>query len=467
MLIETLMHPERYFADPTLAYSLRMAAPIDLAIVNGYVLPMGGGAEIPGGTVTITGSTITSVGPAGEVDVSGARKVIDARNCAVMPGFANSHTHIASNMLLRGLLEDVHLFEWLQTMWQLKKNFDAETLYWANLCGLVEMVKSGITSFNEHFDAYRVTPQIEALKVVPLRATLGYGFADRGLYSDVTDYSWRTLNNFGDLVKAHHDTRDGLLQIALSPHAPYSCGEEMYRLTREVADTYKVSIHTHVAEGMQEMRYMQENYGTTPVQWLASIGFLGPDVTAAHCSQLNHTDVQLFAEHGVKIAHCPVCNAKLGSGTMPMRMVREAGITVGLATDGPASQNTQDLFEEMKFCGLIHKDKTGDVEFMKTRELLELATCEGAKAMHRPDTGRLTTGMKADVIVVDLDREHALPVYDVAAALVYSTRADDVKHTIVNGRVLMEDRLVAGVDEVEVRSRFRELSHALRKRSLG
>lgn len=444
-----------------------MPRPVDIAIINGYVLPMGGGPEIPNGVVTISNDVISAVGPADQVDVRGAQKVIDASRCAVMPGFANSHTHIASNMLLRGLLEDVHLFEWLQTMWQLKKNFDFETLYWANMCGLVEMVKSGITSFNEHFDAYRVTPQIEALKEVPLRATLGYGFADRGLYASITDYSWKTLNNFGELVSAHHNTRNGLLHIALSPHAPYSCGVEMYRLTREVADAYKVSIHTHVAEGMQEMRYMQETYGTTPVRWLAEMGFLGPDVTAAHCSQLDQTDVNLFAEHGVKIAHCPVCNAKLGSGTMPMRMVREAGVTVGLATDGPASQNTQDLFEEMKFCGLIHKDKTGDVEFMKTRELLELATCEGAKAMHRPETGRLAAGMAADVIVVDLDREHALPVYDVAAALVYSTRADDVRHTIVNGKVLMEDRVVAGVDEQEVRARFRELAHDLKTRSLG
>jgi len=444
-----------------------MPRPVHIAIVNGHVLPMGGRPEIPNGVVTISDDVITAVGPAYEVDYRNAQKIIDANNCAVMPGFANSHTHVASNMLLRGLLEDVQLFEWLQTMWQLKKNFDFETMYWANMCGLVEMVKSGITSFNEHFDAYRVTPQLEALKAIPLRATLGYGFADRGLYAPITDYSWKTLNNFGELVSAHHRTRNNLLHIALSPHAPYSCGEEMFRLVREVANTYRVSIHTHVSEGPQELKYVQENYGMRPVQWLESIGFLGPDITAAHCSLLDQNDVNILAAHGVKIAHCPVCNAKLGSGTMPMRMVREAGITVGLATDGPASQNTQDLFEEMKFCGLIHKDKTGDVEFMKTRELLELTTSEGAKAMHRPETGRLEVGKAADVIVVDLDREHALPVYDVAAALVYSTRADDVRHTIVNGRILMEDRVMVDVDELEVRARFRELAHDLRRRSLG
>ena len=183
---------------------------IDIAIINGAVLPMAGHPVVNNGVVAITGNAISAVGTAQNIDVSNAKKVIDARNCAVMPGFCNSHTHIASNLLLRGLLEDVLLFEWLQTMWKLKQNFDEETLYWASLCGLVEMARSGITSFNEHFDAYAVEPQIEALKEIPLRATLGYGFADRGLYASITDYSWKTINNFGNLAAQHHKTRDDL-----------------------------------------------------------------------------------------------------------------------------------------------------------------------------------------------------------------------------------------------------------------
>jgi len=440
---------------------------IDIAIVNGTVFSMGGAAPIEGGVVTISGSSIKAVGQGQEVDTAGAAKVIDARNCVVMPGFCNSHTHIASNMLLRGLLEDVRLFEWLDTMWQLKRNFDPDTLYWASLNGLVEMLKSGMTSFNEHFDAYAVEPQIEALKAVPLRATLGYGFADRGVYASITDWSWKTLHGFGDLVAQHHKTRDGLLQIGLSPHAPYSCGAEMYRLVREVADAHQVPIHTHLAEGPQEMAYMAETYGTSPVRWLDSLGFLKPDVTAAHCTQLDDEDARIMGAAGVKIAHCPVCNAKLSSGTMPLQCVREHGVTVGLATDGPASHNSLDMFQEMKFAGAIHKDKTGDAEFLKTAELLEMATAQGALAMNRPETGRLAPGMAADVIVVDLDRTHVMPVYDPAAALVYSSRADDVLHSIVNGRLLMENRVVAGVDEAEIRARFREKAQALKKRSFG
>ncbi|TYC59005.1 amidohydrolase [Rhodobacterales bacterium] len=428
---------------------------------------MGGGAMIEQGTITLSGDTILAVGPAAAVDVAGAKKVIDARGRIVMPGFVNCHTHIASNMLLRGLLEDVQLFEWLQTMWKLKCNFDPETLYWASLAGLIEMLKSGITCFNEHFDAYAVSPQIRALSDVPLRATLGYGFADRGVYASIGDWSWTALDTFSDKVAAHHQSGNDRIHLGLSPHAPYSCGEDMFRNVREVADALGLVIHTHLAEGPQELKYVAETYGTTPVQWLHRLGFLKGDVTAAHCTQLNDDDIRILAETDVKIAHCPCCNAKLNSGTLRLRCVCEAGITVGLATDGPASHNSLDQFQEMKFAGMIHKDKTGDVEFLKTAELLELATSGAAKAMNRSETGVLEPGKKADVIIVDLDTIHCAPVYDVSAALVYSARADDVKTVIVDGRVLMEEReLLLGIDEAEVRSRFREAAYRLRDRSL-
>ncbi|KQV12308.1 amidohydrolase [Rhizobium sp. Root1203] len=439
----------------------------DIAIINATILPMGGAEKIENGSLTISGDSITAVGPAASVSTAGAKKLIDANDRVVMPGFVNCHTHIASNMLLRGLLEDVQLFEWLQTMWQLKRNFDEETLYWASLMGLVEMAKSGITTFNEHFDAYRVEPQIAALCKMPLRATLGYGLADRGLYAPITDWSWKALHRFGDKVSLHHRTRNDRVHVALSPHAPYSCGPEMFKLVRQVADAHKVVIHTHLSEGMQEIIYVKETYGTTPVQWVQSLGFLGPDVTAAHATQLNDDDIRILAETGTRIAHCPCCNAKLNSGTLRLRSVREAGIPVGLATDGPASHNALDMFQEMKFAGMIHKDKTGDVEFMKTSELLELATTGAAAAMNRPETGRLAVGRKADVIIVDLDKPHCMPVYDVAAALVYSARADDVVTTICDGQILMEDRVLPGIDETEIRHRFRERALALRCRSLN
>ena len=442
------------------------ATPADIAIVNATVLPMAGAPAVEGGVVTIAGDTISAVGRAADIGEFQAARTIDAAGRVVMPGFVNAHTHIASNMLLRGLLEDVQLFEWLQTMWKMKRNFDPETLYWASLAGLVEMLKAGITTFNEHFDAYAVTPQIEALKKVPLRATLGYGFADRGVYASITDWSWKALDTFGDRVAAHHRSGNDRVHLGLSPHAPYSCGAELFARVREVADAFGVVIHTHLAEAPQEQAYVAEQYGTTPVKWLHGLGFLKDDVTAAHCTQLDDDDIRILAETGTRIAHCPCCNAKLNSGTLRLRCVCEAGISVGLGTDGPASHNSLDMFQEMKFAGMIHKDKAGDVEFLKTGELLELATSRAAEAMNRPETGKLAPGMKADIIVVDLDTIHAAPVYDVTAALVYSAKSEDVRTVIVDGRVLMEERTLPGVDETEIRARFREAALALRDRSL-
>lgn len=439
----------------------------EIAIINGTVLPMGQADPIENGLVKIAQGQIRFVGTMGDADINAASKVIDASNCVVMPGFCDSHTHIGSNLLLRGLLEDVMLFEWLSTMWQLKRNFDPETLYWASLNGLVEMVRSGVTTFNEHFDAYAVGPQIEALKKIPVRATLGYGFADRGIYQPITEWSWNRLHSFGDVVNEFHNTRDGLLQVGLSPHATYSCGAEMFRLVREVADAHKVPIHVHLAEGPQEEKHVAEKYGTSPVRWLDSLEFLKPDVTAAHCTSLDETDIKILAATETKIAHCPCCNAKLGTGVMPLKCVHEHGVTVGLATDGPASHNTLDMFQEMKFAGLIHKERNSDVEFLKTHEILEMATATGALAMNRVETGQLKAGMAADVIVVDMDKSHCVPVYDPAATLVYSSRADDVLHSIVAGRVLMENRVVCGIDEAEIRANFRQKAHALRDRTLG
>lgn len=445
-----------------------MAEQVDLAVIGGTVVPCDGSDPRPASVHVRDGLVVDIVDRDngaldGTVD---AARVIDASGSAVLPGFVDCHTHIASNMLLRGLLEDTELFAWLETMWRLKQNFDHETLYWASMCGLVEMARSGITCFNEHFDAYAVTPQVRALEEIQLRATLGYGFADGGVYAAVADWSWAALADF-DAASAGAAGIDGdRVRLALSPHAPYSCSERMWREVRALADDRRLPVHTHVAEGSRESAFMQETYGRTTVQWLHDIGFLAPDVTAAHCSQLTASDIALLAEHDVKVAHCPVCNAKLVSGTMDLQGLRAAGVTVGLATDGPASHNTLDTFQEMKFAAVTHKQATGDPTFLTTREVLGLATAGSARAMHRPELGTVAIGAPADLAVVDLSGSHVAPLYDLEAALVYSSRADDVTHTIVGGRVVLDDREVVGVDEEQIVARFSEHARRLRDRSL-
>ncbi|MGI9621248.1 MAG: amidohydrolase family protein [Acidimicrobiales bacterium] len=437
--------------------------PLDLAILGGTVVPCEGSEPHLADLAIRDGRVVDMMEPGQAVR---ADRTIDASGSAVLPGFVDSHTHIASNMLLRGLLEDTELFAWLDTMWRLKQNFDHEALYWASMCGLIEMAKSGITCFNEHFDAYAVTPEVRALEQVPLKATLGYGFADGGVYADVAEWSWAALADF-DAASVGASGIDGdRVRLALSPHAPYSCSEAMWREVRALANDRGLPVHTHIAEGLRESEFMQKTYGKTTVQWLHDIGFLASDITAAHCSQLTASDIALFAEHDVKVAHCPICNAKLVSGTMDLRGLWAADVTVGLATDGPASHNTLDMFQEMKFAAIVHKQITGDPTFLTTREVLELATVGSAEAMHRPELGTISVGAPADLAIVDMGGAHVAPLYDIEAALVYGSRADDVTHTIVDGNVVVDNREVVGIDEEEVVARFSELALALRDRSV-
>lgn len=443
-----------------------MNTPYDLVITSTTVVT-GDGDPLPDTTIAIRDGLVVALLP-GSASVESVRR-IDGSRSAAMAGFVDPHTHVASNLLLRGLNEDTELFEWLATMWTLKQGFDHETLYWASMCGLVEMARSGITCFNEHFDAYAVTPQVRALSEVPLRATLGYGFADRGVYADVADWSWWALENWDEATAAARAVPGGVdddrVRLALSPHAPYSAGEELWRAVRTLADDRGLTIHTHLAEGLNEVAYVRERYGRTTVEWLDDLGFLGPDVTAAHCTRLTAGDIATLARHDVKVAHCPVCNAKIVSGTMDLRALWAVGITVGLATDGPASHNTMDMFQEMKFAAITHKQFTGDPTFLTTREVIAMATRGSALAMHRPELGTVSVGAPADLVLVDLDRPHLQPVYDVEAAIVYSARADDVTTTIVGGNVVYADGEVSGVDTERVVARFREAAHALRART--
>lgn len=438
---------------------------VDLAITGGEVLTMGAQGTVAEGTVLVRGQRILAVGATDELPSWRAAQRLDASDRVVLPGFSNCHTHVGSNVLLRGLNEDAKLFEWLAAMWRLKQNFDHETLRLASLAGLAEMALAGITSFNEHFDAYAVSPEISALHDIPLRATLGYGFADTGLYADITDWSYAALDRFGDIVAEHHGTQANRLRVALSPHATYSCTERLWRRCAEVADEHDLSIHTHLSEGQQEHSHVRDRYGHTPTAWLAELGLLSPRLTAAHCTTLTVDDIGLMAGHGVKVAHCPISNAKLCSGTMPLRELLAAGVTVGLATDGPASHNTLDMFQEMKFGAITHKNRHLDPEFLTVSEVLALATREGAKAMHLPEAGTLEAGQLADIIVVDLNNAHCAPRYRSEAALVYSSRADDVVHSVVDGHVVVEDRQLQGIDLPAMLTELRERAAQLRRRS--
>jgi 5-methylthioadenosine/S-adenosylhomocysteine deaminase len=422
---------------------------------------------IPEGTVLLDGSRISAVGDASAGAGEHAHQIVDARGMAVLPGLVNSHTHIGSNILARGLLDDVMLFQWLDTLWKLKVNFTHDDLFAASKVGIAEMLLSGTTTYNEFFDGYDPLPGIEAMGQFGMRAAAGWCVADGGVYADTAEQSWRDIKRMGELKAAHDGQADGRIHLVIAPHAPYTVSKDLYRETRKAAGEHGLRIHAHLAESPEETRWVREQYNQTSAELFEETGMLGPDVIAAHCTQLTPSDVQLLAKHGTSITHCPICNTRMCAGVLPLFEAQKAGITVGLGTDGPASNNSLDLLGEAKFAASLHKHVSGDATALPASEVLEMATIRSARAMGLDaEIGSLEVGKKADVILVDLRKANCSPLHRVFNNLVYSASGANVHTVIVDGKILVEDRKLLPFDEQAAVADLNARAAALAQKSL-
>jgi 5-methylthioadenosine/S-adenosylhomocysteine deaminase len=250
---------------------------------------------------------------------------------------------------------------------------------------------------------------------------------------------------------------DPVIIPAIGPHAAYTVSPETLLRAKALADRYSVPLNIHAAESPSEMKMVQEKYGTSTVTHFDRIGFLGPNVLLAHAIWLNDDEVALLAQKGVGAAHCPSSNTKLASGVMPVPKLRKAGVRLGLGTDGPASNNDLDLFEEIDLALKLHKITTGDPKVLVARDGVEMATIGGARALHlEKEIGSLEAGKRADLIVVATDSPSAQPLYEVYSHLAYALKGTDVVTTVVNGRVLMEDRRMLTLDTAEIAAKARD-----------
>ena len=254
-----------------------------------------------------------------------------------------------------------------------------------------------------------------------------------------------------NLVKNWHGKAEGRILTMFGPHAPYTCSPECLMKVKELAKKYDVGIHTHLSETRDDVKRTTKKYGKRPVKHLDSIGFLGPEVLAAHCVWLTEKEIKLLRERGVKPVHNPVSNMKLGSGVAPVPEMLAAGIPVALGTDGAASNNSLDMFKEMKFAALLNKVHRLDPVAVPAMSALEMATVNGAIALGRGnELGSIEVGKKADLVLVDLEKPHLTPLHNVISHLVYSAVGSDVETTIVDGRILMLERRVLILDEDKV-----------------
>ena len=432
---------------------------IDMIISGGIVLTMNEGEEpITDGAVAIAGEEIVAVGRRTDLeDRFMASKRIEAARALVMPGLINGHTH-APMIFFRGLADDLELMDWLNNyIFPAEARFvNKDFSYLGTLLACAEMIKSGTTTF---CDMYIFEDEVaRAAAEAGMRCLVGEGLFDFPSPNAKTPAEGLAYTESLIAKWSGHP----LVSVAVMPHSLYSCSEELISDARALASCYGVPLATHYLETKTECERLVQLYGRSPTHYLQKIGALNERFLAFHAVWMNEEDIAIFASHGCRVVHNPESNMKLASGVAPAPEMHAAGIITGLGTDGCASNNNLDLFQEMDTAAKLHKVHRLDPTVMDAQTVLRMATCDGARALGLDDrVGRLAPGMKADIIVINLDKPHLTPLYNVPSQLVYAANGSDVETVLVNGKILMRDRKLCTIDVEQAMSRVRAISAAI------
>jgi 5-methylthioadenosine/S-adenosylhomocysteine deaminase len=376
-----------------------------------------------------------------------ADRTLDGTGQVVLPGLVNLHTHLAMG-LLRGFADDMPLESWLKDrVWPAEAKIGEGHMKAGVELGLLEMIRSGTTSF---LDMYWMEESVvaPAAMAAGVRAWAGEGMVDIG--QTEAGQPNRKLADVERWLRKPRDAQD-LVTPCPAPHGAYTCNPETYQEAARLAQEHQVPLHTHCSETRSEVHDTQQRTGQRPVARIAQSSALGPRTVLAHCGWVTKGEVAQIAATGASVAHCPTSNLKLATGGVaPVPELHEAGAKVGIGTDGAASNNVLDLFQSMKFAALVQKNHRWDATALPAQRVLDMATRDGADALHRPDLGRLVPGATADLVLVDFRRPHLVPVHDAVSHLVYAASGQDVSATVVAGRVLMADGRVETMDQARV-----------------
>jgi 5-methylthioadenosine/S-adenosylhomocysteine deaminase len=407
---------------------------------------------VEGADLRIEENRIVEIGRSGQLKRIGDEEVIDASKKAVLPGLINTHTHAAMS-LLRGLGEDLPLIEWLKNyIWPVEwKMVDRDFCYVGSMLSCLEMIKNGITTFADMY--FHEDECARAAFESGMRVCVSTGIFDVGLEGKATPEakSIQEAVEINERVYREWNGRGGRINVGFGPHSVYTCDLETLQKVKELTEKYKTHIQIHLAESKEEIKQVKEKYGRHPVEVLESIGFLGSNVVASHCVWLEREHMEILKRNNVKVAHAPVSNMKLASGVAPVVEMLNRGITVGLATDGAASNNDLDIFEEMKTAALLHKLNRQDPTALPATKILEMATIDGAKVLGMErEVGSIEVGKRADLIFIDLEKLHLAPLYNIFSHLVYAAESSDVCGVIIDGKRIFWDGKVLTVDEGKV-----------------
>ncbi len=435
----------------------------DLLIYDICLLPLPDSLQcIPQGWLAIKEDRILSVG-AGDLPAFSAKRRIDGRGCLAMPGLVNCHTH-APMSLFRGLADDLPLKTWLEEhiFPAEKKWVDEEFVYWGTLLACAEMIRSGTTTFA---DGYFFEEKVaQAVTQSGMRALLAQGILDFPAPDSPSPSS--SLKKIEEFINNYSGS--SLIHPTLFAHSTTTCSPELLKKCREISERFGVPLVIHLSETRSEVEEITERYGRRPVDYLENIGLLSPNLIACHCVWLTGPEMDLLARRGVRVVHNPESNMKLASGVAPVPDLLARNIVVGLGTDGCASNNNLDLFQEMDTAAKLHKVHRLDPTVMPATVVLRMATLGGAGVLGMEnEIGSLEPGKKADVIILDLNRPHLQPVYNLPSQLVYSATGADVRDVIIDGKVVMEDRKLLTLDEDEILRKAKEYQRRIADRGLG
>lgn len=419
-----------------------------IIIKNGYVVSMV--SSIKKADILIEDDRIKRIG---FVDCD-ADKVIDATNKIVMPGLINAHTHVGMS-LFRGNADEDELMNWLsKTIWPVEDKMTASDVYSASLLSGIEMIKSGTTTFNDNYFFEEETAKVAerlGLRAILSRCVIGEGEA-----------AMQRIAEAEKLYNEWHNKADGRIKVCVGLHAPYTCPPDTIRRGIELADRLGTPIHIHYLETKDEVKQMRDTYNMTSTEYLKKAGMFNYHVMLAHGVHIDNDSLEVLKGISGGIVHNPISNQKLGSGIADVKKLRDNGISVALGTDGQGSTNTLDMFEEIKSAAYLQKVIYNSATALSGEDVIKMATIEGARVLGiDSEVGSLEEGKKADIIIIDTNKPHLCPVHNIYSLLAYSVNGADVETSIIDGKVVMENRQVLNVDENEIMRDCRRISENL------
>lgn len=416
----------------------------DLLIAGGTIVTMDGSRRIiENGSVAIRNGKIVKVGAAAELRGARARQMIDARGKVIIPGLINTHTHVPMS-LFRGIADDLDLNEWLtKYIFPAEaKNVNEAFVRAGTRLGLAEMVRGGTTTYCDMYyfeDAIADETKRAGVRGVLGETVIDFPVPDNKTWDQAMAYSERFINKWKS---------DPLIVPAIAPHAPYTVSEAHLKEVRALSDRLNAAVVTHIAETKKERDDILRDHGDTPAKYLYRIGFLTDRVIAAHSVFVTDDEIDILKRIGVGVAHNPQSNMKLASGVAPIPQMLKKDVAVGLGTDGAASNNDLNMWEEMDTAAKLHKEFTGDPKAVSAQQAFEMATIRGARALHLDKLiGSIEEGKRADIVIVDWDTLEQVPFYNYYSHLVYVTKAHNVRTVIINGRVVMLNRRLLTLNE--------------------